>query len=198
MRYLLRPPITICPPASEDGRPTLAAEQMSCLPSHGDLLAVLIAHRAALHVTVVEHDGDGGLGHARLPLLVDQLLQAAGADLGRKARQRGGAFKSWRGVQVESTASRDGQQPRGRSARSAPERAQREEREHSQRRAWERLVMPRTKQMLSRMLLLPLPLRPVMALKKGSKAGTTVRCAYDLKPSTCAGVSVCAPVRCLC
>lgn len=43
--------------------------------------------------------------------------------------------------------------------------------------------MPRTKQMASRMLDLPLPLRPVMALKNGSKSDTTVRCAYDLKPS---------------
>jgi hypothetical protein len=43
--------------------------------------------------------------------------------------------------------------------------------------------MPRTKQMESRMLDLPDPLRPVMALKKGSKPDTTVRVAYDLKPS---------------
>jgi hypothetical protein len=43
--------------------------------------------------------------------------------------------------------------------------------------------MPRTKQMESRMLDLPEPLRPVMALKDGSKPDTTVRVAYDLKPS---------------
>jgi len=43
--------------------------------------------------------------------------------------------------------------------------------------------MPSTKQMASRMLDLPEPLRPVMALNRGSNAGTTVRCAYDLKPS---------------
>ena len=34
------------------------------------------------------------------------------------------------------------------------------------------------------MLDLPEPFRPVMALKNGSKLGTTVRWAYDLKPST--------------
>jgi hypothetical protein len=40
-----------------------------------------------------------------------------------------------------------------------------------------RLEMPRTKQMESRMLLLPVPLRPVMALKLGSKPVITVRLA---------------------
>lgn len=44
-------------------------------------------------------------------------------------------------------------------------------------RACERLVIPSTKQMASRMLLLPEPFRPVMALNRGSNAGTTVRCA---------------------
>jgi len=44
--------------------------------------------------------------------------------------------------------------------------------------------MPSTKQIESRMLDLPEPFRPVMALKNGSKLGTTVRWAYDLKPST--------------
>lgn len=43
--------------------------------------------------------------------------------------------------------------------------------------------MPSTKQMESRMLDLPEPLSPVMALKEGSKPETTVRVAYDLKPS---------------
>jgi hypothetical protein len=38
--------------------------------------------------------------------------------------------------------------------------------------------------MESRMLLLPEPFSPVIALKNGSKFGTTVRCAYDLKPSS--------------
>ena len=50
--------------------------------------------------------------------------------------------------------------------------------------ACDRFVMPSTKQMESRMLDLPLPLRPVMALKKGSKFGTLTRVAYDLKPSS--------------
>ena len=43
--------------------------------------------------------------------------------------------------------------------------------------------MPRTKQMESKMFDLPEPLRPVMALNCGSRDGTTVRFAYDLKPS---------------
>ena len=42
---------------------------------------------------------------------------------------------------------------------------------------WLRLEMPSTKQMESRMLLLPDPLRPVMALNCGSKPETTVRVA---------------------
>lgn len=37
--------------------------------------------------------------------------------------------------------------------------------------------------MASRMLLFPLPFRPVMALKSGSKPTISVRWAYDLKPS---------------
>ena len=51
-------------------------------------------------------------------------------------------------------------------------------------RACDRLVIPSTKQMESRMLDLPLPFRPVIALKKGSNAGTVTRVAYDLKPSS--------------
>ena len=52
------------------------------------------------------------------------------------------------------------------------------------RRTCDRLVMPMTKQMASRMLDLPVPLKPVMALNCGSNVPITVRCAYDLKPST--------------
>ena len=44
--------------------------------------------------------------------------------------------------------------------------------------------MPSTKQIASRMLDLPLPLRPVMALNSGSNPEISVRVAYDLKPST--------------
>jgi hypothetical protein len=39
----------------------------------------------------------------------------------------------------------------------------------------DRFDIPSTKQMASRMLLLPLPLSPVMALKCGSKPAMTVR-----------------------
>ena len=41
-----------------------------------------------------------------------------------------------------------------------------------------------TKQMESRMFDFPDPFRPVIALNFGSKRPITVRCAYDLKPST--------------
>lgn len=47
-----------------------------------------------------------------------------------------------------------------------------------------RLVIPSTKQMESRMLDLPDPFRPVIALNCGSKPGMTTLCAYDLNPST--------------
>lgn len=50
-------------------------------------------------------------------------------------------------------------------------------------RACVRLVIPRRKQIPSRMLDLPLPLSPVMALNSGSKPLISVRWAYDLKPS---------------
>ena len=43
--------------------------------------------------------------------------------------------------------------------------------------------MPMRKQIASRMLLLPEPLRPVMALKAGSNPLISVRWPYDLKPS---------------
>ncbi len=46
-----------------------------------------------------------------------------------------------------------------------------------------RLVIPSTKQIESRMLDFPDPLRPVMALKDASKPETCVRTGYDLKPS---------------
>ena len=44
-------------------------------------------------------------------------------------------------------------------------------------RTCDRFVMPSTKHIESRMLDLPDPFRPVMALNRGSNAGTTVRCA---------------------
>ena len=47
----------------------------------------------------------------------------------------------------------------------------------------DRLVIPRRKQMLSNIFDLPLPFKPVMALKRGSKPFTSVRLAYDLNPS---------------
>ena len=43
--------------------------------------------------------------------------------------------------------------------------------------------MPMTKQMASRMLDLPEPFKPVIALNYGSKSGILVRTEYDLKPS---------------
>eukprot|EP00983_Pelagomonas_calceolata_P026454 830596-Pelagomonas_calceolata.AAC.1 len=42
---------------------------------------------------------------------------------------------------------------------------------------WDRFLIPSTKQMASRMLDLPLPLRPVMALKLWSKLCKLTRCA---------------------
>ena len=44
------------------------------------------------------------------------------------------------------------------------------------------LVIPKTKQIASRMLDLPEPLRPVMALKDGSHPVIWVRTGYDLNP----------------
>lgn len=44
-------------------------------------------------------------------------------------------------------------------------------------RTWDRLEIPRTKQIASRMLDLPLPLSPVIALNSGSNPDTTVRLA---------------------
>ena len=46
-----------------------------------------------------------------------------------------------------------------------------------------RLVMPSRKQIASRMLDLPLPFSPVIALNRGSNPLISVRWAYDLNPS---------------
>lgn len=46
-----------------------------------------------------------------------------------------------------------------------------------------KFVIPKTKQIESKMLDLPDPFKPVMALKNGSKPETTVLVAYDLNPS---------------
>ena len=46
-----------------------------------------------------------------------------------------------------------------------------------------KLEMPSTKQMASKIFDFPLPFNPVIALKRGSNPLTTVRVAYDLKPS---------------
>mmetsp|Transcript_20953 Transcript_20953/g.54507 ORF Transcript_20953/g.54507 Transcript_20953/m.54507 type:complete len:242 (-) Transcript_20953:99-824(-) len=51
-------------------------------------------------------------------------------------------------------------------------------------RTCDRLVMPSTKQIASRMFDLPDPFKPVMALNMGSNCVTCVRLAYDLKPSS--------------
>jgi hypothetical protein len=53
------------------------------LPSHGDVLFVLIARGPGLGVVVVECDGHAGFGDACLALLVHQLLEAGGPNLGR-------------------------------------------------------------------------------------------------------------------
>jgi len=50
-------------------------------------------------------------------------------------------------------------------------------------RTWDRLLMPRTKQIASNTFDLPDPFKPVMALNAGSQPLITVRVAYDLKPS---------------
>ena len=42
---------------------------------------MLVAHGALLRVIVGEDDGNGGLGDARLPLFVNELLQVAGPHL---------------------------------------------------------------------------------------------------------------------
>jgi hypothetical protein len=47
---------------------------------------------------------------------------------------------------------------------------------------WDMLVIPNTKHIASRMLDLPEPFRPVMALKEGSHPTIWVRTGYDLKP----------------
>ena len=49
---------------------------------------------------------------------------------------------------------------------------------------WDMLVIPKTKHIASRMLDLPDPLRPVMALKEGSHPVIWVLTGYDLKPKS--------------
>ena len=44
------------------------------LPGDGDLVEVLVAQGRLLLVSIVESDGDSGLGDARLTVLVHQLL----------------------------------------------------------------------------------------------------------------------------
>ena len=44
------------------------------LPGDGDLVEVLVAQGRLLLVSIVESDGDSGLGDARLTVLVDQFL----------------------------------------------------------------------------------------------------------------------------
>lgn len=53
----------------------------SYLARDGDLSIVVIADGTLLLVRVVEGDGDGGLGDARLAILVHQLLKVCGSHL---------------------------------------------------------------------------------------------------------------------
>lgn len=48
---------------------------------------------------------------------------------------------------------------------------------------WPKLDIPRTKQMESKILDLPLPFNPVIALNNGSNPLISVLFPYDLKPS---------------
>ena len=51
------------------------------LARHRDLVAVLVPDGRTSAIRVVEHDGDGGFRHARLALLVHELLQRGRANL---------------------------------------------------------------------------------------------------------------------
>ena len=50
---------------------SFTASNLSC---DGELVKMLISHRAVLLVLVVEHNGHAGLGDSSLALLVDKLL----------------------------------------------------------------------------------------------------------------------------
>ena len=51
------------------------------LPGDGHLIVVLVSERRLLLVSVVEGDGDCGLGDASLAVLVDQFLQVGCSDV---------------------------------------------------------------------------------------------------------------------
>ena len=67
----------------------LSVDQILALPPDEhlardiDLLELLVPHGARGFVLIVEHDGDAGLVDARLALLVHELGEVAGADLGQ-------------------------------------------------------------------------------------------------------------------
>lgn len=130
-----------------------AAQRGGHLAGHDQLVVLFVPGRRLLLVVVVEHEGDGGLGDAGLALLVHELLQVARADLAQVAA--GGS-----GRQPALVTPR----PHGPAAPRAP-LAPLVHPAH---------LMPSTKQMASRMLLLPLPFRPVMALNAGSNPEMTV------------------------
>lgn len=93
MRYLLRPPITICRQAG-DGLVLNMKKAAACrkgsdepcmvtadLPGDRDVLLVCVAWWAVLRVVIVPGYRDCRLGDAGLTLLVHQLLQVCGSDL---------------------------------------------------------------------------------------------------------------------
>lgn len=53
------------------------------LARDSNLIMLIVADRALGLIVVVKHDGNSGLRHAGLPLLVHKILQAPGADLSR-------------------------------------------------------------------------------------------------------------------
>ena len=137
--------------------------QPACLTRDSDLAKLLVTVRSQFWVAVVKDKGDTRLGDACLALLVDEFVQACSAhltslDRNVSLRQQWGAWQT----------DRRGQAHAGRW--------------HAQH-ACDRLEMPRTKQIESRILDLPEPFRPVMALNSESKPEMMVRFAYDLKPS---------------
>lgn len=121
------------------------------LTSNSDLLAAFESNRTLFTVLVVENHGHGCLGHSRLATLVNQVLNTACTNLSIETRVTFSMI-----VETYFHIYRQ---------------------ESLLHVTCDQLVMPRTKQMASRMFDFPEPLRPVMALNSGSQPVMDVRVA---------------------
>lgn len=123
-----------------------------------NLVLVRVSHRTLFFVSVVKHDTDRSFGDTSLSIFVYKLLQWLCADLGQvcDSKNEANGVEDVRFSYTTNTQTKKSEM---------------------------HICLLPLHKMWKRSCALPDPLRPVIALNSSSNLSTTVRLAYDLKPS---------------